>query len=267
MGVTREHHSGIDRRQLLRGVSVGAAALAVPILFAQPAFADGPGPLAGRLFGGANKTLFVSLHGDLSRGGQATYHFGIASRVVASASSVTGFALIRPGYSGGSGLKSPGSNNGRRDHYTSKNNALVAQTIKNLKATIGAKRVVALGHSGGAAQLGVIIGRYPGLIDSAVLVSLPAYISRWRKMNSRSAWTKSQSPHSFANKVPASTRVLAFTGGSDSNTSPTLASDYIAKLRARGVPASFTKVRGAKHNYKGALQKAAEKAAKSEVRR
>ncbi|MCT4557092.1 MAG: S9 family peptidase [Pelagimonas sp.] len=230
------------------------------------ASADGPGPLNGELYSNGNRVLFVVLHGDLSSGASADYHKGTAKRM-AGIPGTTSFALIRAGYRDSQGRKSPGSHGGRRDHYTNRNNKLVADTISNLKKSTGAKRVVALGHSGGAAQLGSIIGRFPGLIDSAILVSCPCDITRWRQMRGRSAWNKSQSPSRYVKKVTKSTKVIAITGSNDSNTFPTLAQNYVAKLQSNGVPSSYIEVPGAAHSYQGALRKVAEQTAKREIQR
>lgn len=236
-------------------------------LLGQGAIAAGPGPLAGRVFGNGSEVLFVALHGDLSDGGNADYQHGIAERIARANSNVTAFGLVRPGYRDGAGNASPGSNNNRRDHYTRQNNALVADTIANLKAAIGARRVVALGHSGGAAQLGAIIGSHPGLIDSAILVSCPCDIARWRQMRGRGAWSKSQSPSSLVRRVPSATRVIAVTGAGDDNAFPVLAQNYIGALQKRGVPSAFIEVPGAQHSYGSALRGAAERLANQEIRR
>lgn len=234
---------------------------------AQLAYADGPGPLNGALFGNANGTvLVVTLHGDLSDGSNANYQHGIAQRIASADRNVVAFGLIRPGYRDDQGRKSTGSNTKRRDHYTARNNKLVADTIANLKAATGARRVVALGHSGGAAQLGAIIGRFPGLIDSAILVSCPCDVPRWRRERNRKAWRKSQSPHRVLNKVPPSTRVIAITGTADANTFPALAQDYVAGLTARGIAAAFVPVAGQGHGYRG-LSRTAERTALQEIRR
>ena len=45
------------------------------------AYAQSPGPLNGQMFGSGNKALVVVLHGDLSKGGPATYHYDIAKRI------------------------------------------------------------------------------------------------------------------------------------------------------------------------------------------
>ncbi len=221
-------------------------------LITSTAFAQSPGPLQGRLFGNQQgSVLVVTLHGDLSDGSNATYHYDIAQQIAGRNRNVIAFGMLRPGYADGQGLQSPGSNNNRRDHYTRRNNQLVAETIQNLRSATGASQVIAIGHSGGAAQLGAVIGRFPGVVDVAVLVSCPCDISRWRQMRGRGNWSNSQSPSRFVGNVPASTRVIAVTGANDDNAFPVLAQTYIAQLQSRGVPASYVEVSGAGHSYGG----------------
>jgi len=154
-------------------------------------------------------------------------------------------SLLRPGYSDGS-LTSPGNNHGRRDQYTADNNRLVAETIANLKeANPGAKTIV-LGHSGGAAQLGAVIGQRPGLVDGAILLSCPCNLREWRY---GSRMKRSQSPSDFAASVSPATQVIAVTGANDDNTTPALARDYVASLESTGVNAKFVEVPNAGHHY------------------
>lgn len=237
------------------------------LAFASLAAAQIPGPLAGSIFGSGQRALVVVLHGDLSNGRDATYHRSFAEDIARRHGDVTAVALIRPGYSGGRGLQSAGSNNNRRDHYTRANNDLVAESIRALQRATGARRVIVVGHSGGAAQVGAIIGRFPQLVDSAVLVSCPCDIGRWRSMRGRSAWQNSESPSQFASRVSRSTRVIAVVGANDSNTAPALSQDYVAALQARGVPAGMMLVRGASHDFNGSLRSAALSAVEAEVQR
>lgn len=232
------------------------------------AVAQSPGPLQGKLFGNrGGSILVVTLHGDLSSGANAEYQYDIAERIASAAPNVLAFGLIRPGYMDDSGLKSKGSNNNRRDNYTARNNKLVADTIANLRAETNVEHVIALGHSGGAAQLGVIIGRFPGLIDSVVLVSCPCDLAKRSRMHGHSFKGKSQSPNRFAARVPSTTRVIAVTGANDDNTFPVLAYDYVAKLTKRGATAQFIEVPAAGHNYGSALRRVAESAVEQEIKR
>lgn len=199
---------------------------------------------------GADPTLVVILHGDLSRGGAADYHVPIA-REIGERPGVIAVALVRPGYPDGRGGVSQGSHSGRRDHYTAENNAIVADALRTLTAAHGASRTVVIGHSGGAAQTGAIIGRFPEVADAAMLVSCPCDVRKWRRMGNRSAWRRSQSPIEFADGVAADMRLVALTGGSDGNTRPILAEEYVAALTARGVDARFVLIPERGHGFNG----------------
>jgi len=230
---------------------------------AASAMAQATGPRNGKIYGSGNRALVVVLHGDVSKGGPATYHNDIAQKIARQNNGATVFALVRPGYAGSGGIKSPGSNNGRRDHYTKQNNALVAQTIQNLAKATGNSRVIGVGHSGGAAQLGAIAGMYPGLLDSVILVSCPCDIAAWRRARGKSAWRNSLSPHSYISRVARGTLIIAVVGTSDRNTFPKLSEDYVSAARARGLPAAYVPVSGAGHSFRG-LQRTIENIVRSE---
>jgi pimeloyl-ACP methyl ester carboxylesterase len=160
-------------------------------------------------------------------------------------------ALLRPGYVDDTGRKSEGSTFDRSDNYTAANVTAIAGAIDALKKSYRARRVIYVGHSGGAAIGGVLIGRRPGLVDAAVLVSCPCDIPRWLAARGHPPWTRSLSPDFFVSRVPTTTEVVAITGTADDNTFPALAEDYAARLAARGVPARFVPVRGAGHGFSG----------------
>lgn len=188
--------------------------------------------------------LFVVMHGDTSAGGPSTYHYAVAERLMAGGTAV---ALIRPGYYDEGGRTSAGSNNGRRDNYTAENIGTIAEAVRTLRLHHRAARVVLVGHSGGAAIAGVILGRYPGLADAAVLVSCPCDISRWRATRG-GRWRESESPSDWVSQAPSGTQVVALAGSADDNTLPGLSEDYAAALTRRGVMAQYVLIPGAGHN-------------------
>jgi pimeloyl-ACP methyl ester carboxylesterase len=190
------------------------------------------------------------LHGDVSSGGPANYHFAFAQKLLDApdAQNLVAVAMVRPGYPDGAGNTSTGDDR-RYDHYTPENIDAVADAVRHLKEHYQASRVVLVGHSGGAAISAVILGRHPGLAAAAVLVSCPCVISTWRAQRPRkSAWLHSESPHDWAKKVPEGSRVVALTGTDDTNTKPALAEEYVELLRKRGIDARFIVVPRASHN-------------------
>lgn len=208
---------------------------------------DSFGPLKGQTFGTGKNFVLVFLHGDISAGGPAKYHEPIMKVVAARAKESSTISLLRPGYSNGQGLTSPGTNHKRRDQYTKKNNDLVAQTLQSIRNIYPNAKLVVAGHSGGAAQLGAVIGRYPGIVDTAILIACPCDIKKWRAKRRRFPRSEKQSPINFASKVSPNTKVIALTGGRDKVTKPSLGKAYAAKVKENGVDASFIELPGAGH--------------------
>jgi pimeloyl-ACP methyl ester carboxylesterase len=201
------------------------------------------------------------VHGDISDGGAATYHADFAGMLARPG--VIAVALIRPGYAGGDGHRSQGSNYGRTDSYTAATVSAIGGAIDALRRHYRPRRVIYVGHSGGAAIGGVLIGKRPKLIDAAVLVSCPCDIARWLAERRRPQWTRSLSPAHHLHRVAMSTQVVAITGAADDNTPPHLAQDYAARLAGRGVRARFEAVAGAGHGFSGV--RAATQAAVNEM--
>ena len=186
--------------------------------------------------------LVVWLHGDVSSGGPANYHFRLAQKTAErlSASNVMSVALVRPGYPDGEGATSTVSllNSGRSDHYTQENIAEVGAVIEKLRAKYRPKSVIIVGHSGGAATAAVLLGMKPQLAEAAVLVACPCELVSWRRRQARREWTRSENP----------TRIIALTGSRDDNTPPDLAKTYVELLRSRGIDTTFQAIDGATHN-------------------
>ncbi len=200
---------------------------------------------------GKAPTLVVLLHGDTSSGGPADTLFPFAERLAGPG--VVSVALLRPGYADKAGRTSEGNNHGRADSYTAANIAAIGHAIEALKKHYQPKRTIIVGHSGGAAVTGVLIGKIPGLVQAAVLVSCPCDLARWRKDRNGSPWPRSESPSSYIGKVSTTTTVIAITGTDDDNTRPALAQDYVAQLSKRGVAAAFEPAEGAGHNFRDDL--------------
>ncbi len=197
---------------------------------------------------GKNPTLVVFLHGDVSGGGPASYYYSRAERF--EGSSAVPVVLIRPGYYDSQGNYSTGSDCGRGDCYTPHNVDAIAEAIKSIKEFHKARNVILVGHSGGAAIAGVIIGRHPGLVDGAVLAACPCNMDEFNELRlsrGRRAWS-SLSPHSFVDGIPPTTQVIAITGDEDEKTPPFLAERYIKELQAMSIEASFVSIEGGTHN-------------------
>jgi pimeloyl-ACP methyl ester carboxylesterase len=195
-------------------------------------------------------TMVVWLHGDVSSGGPANYHFAIAQQAATqfSQARVLSVALVRPGYPDGSGETSTVAllHSGRSDHYSRENLSEVGAAIERLRARFKPKLVVVVGHSGGAATAAVLLGLKPRLIDAAVLVACPCDLVAWRA--GRREWGRSENPIKWVDQVDATARVIALTGSKDDNTLPDLARAYVDALRSRGVDAVVQVLADETHN-------------------
>ena len=192
--------------------------------------------------GASAKTLLVFLHGDTSGGGPSSYLYPLAAKYTSP--SVISVALIRPGYFDADHNESTGNTLGRRDNVTEHNVEAVANALQALRVHYKVGKLVVVGHSGGAATAGVILGKFPGIIDDAILVGCPCNMAQWKAGRS----FRSLSPDQFAADVPKHAKVVALTGSKDDNTYPQLAASYIADLVARGVNGKFIEVPDARHN-------------------
>jgi len=190
-------------------------------------------------------SLVVFLHGDMSDGGPADYLYSRARRFARPG--VVTVAMIRPGYSDVQGNRSSGRHFGGLDNYTPDNVDAVADALARLKVFHQPNRLILVGDSGGAGIAAVILGRHPGLAEGAILAALPADLGRWRKMKRWEPWTRSLSPHRFAARIPAGTRVVALTGTEDGVTPGELAETYVATLQDHGVRARYVPVPRAGH--------------------
>lgn len=209
--------------------------------------------LAATTFGaeaaGASPTLILMVHGDISDGGAATYHVAFAKTLARPGAVVV--ALTRPGYTDDRGRTSEGRTYGREDNYTRDNIAAVGGAIAALKSHYRPRRVIYVGHSGGAAIGGVLIGKSRGLIDAAVLVSCPCDLARWLRERRQPPWKNSESPMHHAARVPRKARVVVIGGSDDANTFPAQAEGYVSALARRGIDARFAWVKGAGHGLSG----------------
>ncbi|MEJ6479511.1 MAG: pimeloyl-ACP methyl ester carboxylesterase [Paracoccaceae bacterium] len=217
------------------------------VVFAAAAFAENFGPLVGKSYGWGDDAVLVFLHGDVSRGGPATYHEQVMSAMAPPNGGITAIALLRPGYNNGWNT-SPGNNFERWDQYTSDNNDLVAQALQFIRDANPDRPLVVTGHSGGAAQLAAVIGRYPGIVDTAILVSCPCHFTDWRRgFNRQLIRSADQSPEMHVDGIDPATRIVVITGALDDNTTPALAEDYASRTLARGIDTRLLIVPGADH--------------------
>lgn len=192
-------------------------------------------------------SLIIFIHGDGYRDGPSDYMYPLARTF--GAKGVVAVGLIRPGYYDSAGNHSTGNSYREWDNYQPDAIATVAAAVEALKNYYKADLVVLAGHSGGSAISGVIIGKYPGLVNAAILGACPCNVPAWRILRRGwNNWPLSLSPHDFIGKIDKKTTVVAVTGGNDGNTEPELAREYVASLKEKGIGATYIEVPGVGHN-------------------
>lgn len=198
--------------------------------------------------------LVVVLHGD-SPFESPGYQYLFAKKLASMTENVVAVGLLRPGYSDPTNRTSAG-NRGEAvgDNYDLERTAQIKQAIDALEERYQPRKVVLVGHSGGAAIAANIIGLYPGEIDHAFLVSCPCDVSQWRSdmfsLTQEAVFSGDisvLSPHMLANTVSDDTRVSLIVGSEDVVTRPYLSERYMELLKSYGVSVTMTIIQG-EHN-------------------
>ena len=193
------------------------------------------------------KNLVIFIHGDQSDNGPVSGMINNAQGTPVPNGTVK-VAILRPGYFDKAGNKSTGNDCGRRDCYTVTNLDEMTAAVQSLKNHYKPTKTILIGHSGGAATSGVMIGRTPGIAEGAILLACPCNISQWRFMQGRSGSYNSLSPSDFIKNVPKTTKVFAITGASDTNTQDVLARDYVKSLTDLNIYAQYKSLPNVDHN-------------------
>jgi predicted esterase len=202
----------------------------------------------------ASPILIVVVHGD-SPDGPPTYQYRFARTAAAAIADTIVAAVLRPGYSDGEDRSDGMRGETTGDNYTPEVINAVATAISELKARYKPRRVVLVGHSGGSAIVGSLIGQQGSIANAALLVSCVCDLEAWRKhMRSTKGgqiWerpVRSLSPLALIDGVPTSTKVSMLVGSDDQTTPPNLTLAYAEKLQNRGIAVDVTISPGLGHN-------------------
>ena len=150
---------------------------------------------------------------------------------------VVAAGLLRPGYTDNAGDLSDGERgDARGDNFTAEVTDAVAAAIRTLKERYMARRVVMVGHSGGAAIAAIVLGRHPQVADAALLVACGC------------GATRSLQPLDFVSGVRRGITVRLLVGEQDEVTPAELSHRYAAVLQKRGLDAQVTVLPGLGHN-------------------
>ena len=257
--VIRQHaeRSRYVLRNLLKlALAVAFAVAADQVTAAEPCAADNRTRVSAndeclviRTYGepAERTSLIIFIHGDGYRGGPSDYMYPIVQTF--GTKGVVAVGLIRPGYYDSSDNHSTGNSYRDKDNYQIDVIETVAAAVEVLKNHYEANNTILAGHSGGSVISGVIIGKYPGLVNAAVLGACGCNVPNWRIMRrGYNNWHLSLSPHDFIGGIDKKTTVVAVTGVNDGNTKPIIARDYVASLKGMGIDATFIEVLGVGHN-------------------
>jgi len=203
----------------------------------------------------ARPTLVIVLHGDLFTP-TPSYQYAFAQALTEGfdapampervrarlgthphVSDVVAAGLLRPGYTDNAGDRSDGKRGeARGDNYTAEVTDAVAATVRALKRQFMARRVVLVGHSGGATIAAVALGRHPDLADAALLVACGC------------GATQSLQPLDVATGVRPDVTVRLLVGEEDEVTPSDSSVRYANVLAKRGVDAQAAVLPGLGHN-------------------
>ena len=123
------------------------------------------------------------------------------------------------------------------------------QRVGEAKAHHDTGKLVVVGHSAGAAYAGAMLGKFPGLINSAVLVSTTCDADLFYRVNSWRGAPANESTLEYANKVPKNAQVVFIAGVNDRLTPISLAKSCHEAFLTNGVGSSLYEVVDAAHNF------------------
>ena len=208
----------------------------------------------------SHPVLVVVLHGDLMGfrdTPSSTYHYLFADQVTRNIDDIVVAAVLRPGYRDHSGDRSEGDAGlATGDNYTPEVVDAVAAVISQLKDKFHPSHTVLMGHSGGAAITGDLLGRVPAAVDGAMLVSCPCDLGAWRafmmkKQNNAPIWTqpiRGLSPKDLAGDVSSAVHVAVLVGGEDDVAPPWMSTQYADALKKRLSHVTLTIAPGLGHD-------------------
>jgi pimeloyl-ACP methyl ester carboxylesterase len=198
--------------------------------------------------------LVIVVHGD-SPDGPPTYQYRFAERAAAAISDAVVAAVLRPGYSDGEDCSDGMRGFTTGDNYTPEVVNAVATVLAELKDRYHPRRVILVGHSGGAAIVGDLLGQQGEGVDGALLVSCPCDLAEWRKhmqsIKGGAIWerpVRSLSPLALVDHVPASAKIWLLVGSDDQIAPSALTLAYAEALKNRNVAVNVTIAPGLGHN-------------------
>ena len=203
----------------------------------------------------ARPTLVIVLHGDLLSP-TPSYQYAFAQALTQGfdapampatvrarlgthpdVDDVVAAGLLRPGYTDNARDRSDGERgDARGENYTAEVTDAVVTVVRALARRFMARRVVLVGHSGGATIAAIVLGRYPDVADAALLVACGC------------GATRSLQPLDVTPGVRRDVTVRLLVGEEDHVTPPGLSIRYADVLGKRGVDAQVSVLPGLGHD-------------------
>ena len=198
--------------------------------------------------------LVVVLHGDAPFN-KPDYQDIFAAKVAATSRDVVAVGLLRPGYTDPQGNASDGERGqSTGDNWNARNTDAIAAAIGELKHRYHSRKIVAAGHSGGAAITANILGRHRELIDAALLVSCPCDVERWRQRMFQltgdpvfQGKVDTLSPIEQIKGISDQVNVTMVVGSQDKVTPPNLSKSYQAAALKLGKRVRLVQLEGKEH--------------------
>jgi len=138
------------------------------------------------------------------------------------------------------------------DAHTPRSVRILATALERLRTLNPEKKILLIGHSGGAAGVALIAGRFPSSADAYLLVACPCDQSQRDLSPLPTAGKKDRSTHSLSaqdevDNIRAGTRIALLIGSRDDVTQAKISEAYAASLQRQGIKTRVTYAFGATH--------------------
>ena len=199
--------------------------------------------------------LVVVLHGDAPFN-KPGYQYKMARMIAEQNENTIAIGLLRPGYTDDDENTSDGIRGlTTGDNYTPAVINAISEAIDTLKRRYHPSNTILIGHSGGAAITGDIVGLKPGLVNKAFLVSCPCDLRDWRKYMSHkqpdnASWkdpVTSISPLSLVDKISRTTELFIVCGEKDEVTPIEISKVYYKTAKVNDLKTTFISIPGKGH--------------------
>ncbi len=196
------------------------------------------------------KTVTVFLHADT--GGKTSMDDNGTAARLSQVTQTSVVALQRPGYSSVLGT-SGGTTSLKGDDYSAENVERIGAALANLRTFYPNRKILLIGHSGGAAMAALIAERQPAAADAYLLAACPCDVPAWREwrrssVGARDVWTRSLSPQKGATAIEPGSVVRMVVGSADNNALPRFSEAFVLALEAAGARADLVVAKDADHS-------------------